>query len=132
MRKIIKNWVKVYKMKKMEKQAEIKTLHIEGQIKKIYQMIKIIEKGFCKNRTAKRQFRRDVIDRGFVHATLMKQFLVQRKVLADVLKINPEKDARKQYKLIKKLKRKNKLGKETIKEIGTPGIIGQVGNKKVV
>ena len=115
--KFIKNIIKHFKMKKMEKQAEIKGLHITEQIKKIYQLIKIVEKGHCKTRAAKRQFRRDIIDRGFVHSTLMNDLIKSRGALDDVLKIYPEKVATRQYKHIKKLARKNKASKRTIKEL---------------
>lgn len=117
MRNIISDWIKVYKMKRMEKQAEIKKLLILEQIKKLYQLIKIVEKGYCKDRTAKKQFRRDIVDRGFVHATLMKRLLVNRNALDEVLKINPAKDARKQFRLIKKLVRKKKINKIVEKEL---------------
>jgi len=117
MLKWIKNIIRNYKMKQMQKAADIKKIQILEQIKKLYQLIKIVEKGYCKNRLAKKQFRRDVIDRGFIHATLMKKLLVNRNALDEVLKINPEKDARKQHRLIKKLVRKKKISKLVAKEL---------------
>ena len=117
--KLIGDVIRKYKVKKMEKAAEIKGLQIKEQIKKLYTLVAIIEKGYCKDRTAKRQFRRDITSRGFIHATLLKQFLVQRGALDIVLKMNPIKDAQKQYRLIKKLKRKNKISKATRKELLT-------------
>lgn len=115
--KFIENVIRSYKMKQMEKAADIKKINILEQIKKIYQLIKIVEKGYCKDRTAKKQFRRDIVDRGFIHATLMKRLLVNRDALDDVLKINPEKNAKKEYRLIKKLVRKKKISKLVAKEL---------------
>ena len=115
--KKIKELVRVLKMKKLEKLAEIKKYHIQEQIKKLYQLIRIIEKTYCRNRMAKKQFRRDVVDRGFIHSTLMSRMLNDRGALDEVLRMNPEKEARKAYRLIKKLERKNKINKTTAKEL---------------
>ena len=106
-----------FQMKKYEKKAEIKQFHIVEQLKKLYELITIIEKGYCKDRPARKQFRRDIINRGFVHATLMKRLLATRNALDAVLKINPEKEAKRQFRLIKRLQRKNKISKTTAKEL---------------
>lgn len=111
--------IKNYKMKKMEVAAEVKKIHIQEIIKKLYQLITIIEKTYCHDRIARKQFRRDVVDRGFIHASLMNRFLTERGALEAVLKINPEKAAKKDYKLQRKLLRKQKISKKIMQEMNS-------------
>lgn len=92
-------WYKAYKTVKAQKQAELKYQELKSFFVKLMNIINHCEKSLV-TRTARKQFRADLVKYGFVYAPYMQKFLDDRQVLEE-LKVNIKQEAKKRYKKAK-------------------------------